>query len=90
MLPAILGFGTALVGAIFGGGNSELEAQIQQDALQFAENERQREYDLESLDKQRKLQIIAGAQQRDTLKALMIGGGVLALGAVGTAVVIKG
>ena len=81
-----IGIGLGALGSIFGGGGGRVDELT----LQIEEQREQREHELEVMDFQQRQLVIAGAQQRQLTKALMIGGGVLALGAVGTAVVLKG
>lgn len=82
---AIIGGVATLASAIFGGGS-----RVDEMTLQIEEQREQREHELEVMDFQQRQLVIQGAQQRQLTKALLIGGGVVALGAVGTAVVIKG
>lgn len=86
-ITAGIGLVGGLLGSIFGGGgdNSQLEAAV----LQQEEAERQREFQLEMARRAERQQIIAGAQQRQLTQTLAIGAGVVALGAVATAVVVK-
>ena len=84
-ISAGLSIGLPLLGRLFGGvDNSETEAHIAQ-----YQQDQQREHDLDMAEEATRRQRIAAIQQKQLTKSLLIGGGVLALGAVGTAVVLK-
>lgn len=81
-LGPVLGF----VGSLIGGrGGSNVDALTQQREAQEA----QRAHELKLAKAAERQQIIASARQRELAKTLLIGSGVLSLGAVGVAVVVK-